>query len=210
MSDFQMSIVASILGGGFFNWLFREWISERIKNSIANEYAQKLETHKSSLKSLADVELEKLRSQLAQASIEHQVKFSKLHELRAEIIANTYERLKDLYMKLGDYVKLFEPVGDKSQKERRELAAQAHKFFNDYFQGKLIFFPKTTADKLQEINLDLVRAFNQFAINVEMAGHNRQNSTENWIKVFETVNVEIKEALVEIECEFRALLGEQV
>jgi len=204
-----IGLVVSIFGTGLFNWILRLWVAERIKNSIKNEYDQKLETHKAVLKAETEIEIEKFKSQLSQLSIEHQIRFSKLHELRAEIIAETYSLLKNLYIKLGDYVKLFEPAGDQPRDERRKLAIAAHEKFSTYFQEKIIFFPKATANKLEKINTDLVKSFNQFSFGVEMASQMGQNSTENWIKVFESVNGEIKEALTDIEDEFRGLLGEK-
>ena len=199
----------SIIGTGLVNWFFRTWISEGIKNAIKSEYDQKLETHKALLRSQSEIEIEKLKSQLALVGMEHQIRFSKLHEMRAIVVADTYERLKDLHHRLGEYVQIFEPAGGKPKEERRNLAYESHESFRAYFQSKLIFFPKTTADKLEKINQDLVRAFNKFAVGVEMAPQMGGNSTEKWMEVFEAVTVEIKAALGEIESEFRELLGEK-
>ena len=203
------TLMVSILGTGLINFIFRTWISERIKNAIKSEYDQKLETHKAILKSQSDVEIERLKSQLALVGIEHQIRFSKLHEMRAEIVADTYEKLKDLHYKLGEYVQIFEPAGGKPKNERRQSAYDSHETFRSYFQTKLIFFPKATADKLEKINQDLVRAFNNFAFGVEMAPQMGGNPAEKWIEVFEAVTGEIRDALAEIEVEFRELLGEK-
>lgn len=207
--EISTALIVSILGTGLINFIFRTWISERMKNTIKSEYDQKLETHKAILKSQSDVEIERLKSQLALVGIEHQIRFSKLHEMRAEIVADTYEKLKDLHHKLGEYVQIFEPAGGKPKNERRQAAYESHESFRGYFQTKLIFFPKSTADKLEKINLDLVRAFNNFTFGVEMAPQVGGNSTEKWMEVFEAVTGEIKEALGEIEEEFRELLGEK-
>lgn len=203
------ALSVSILGTGLINFIFRTWISERIKNTIKSEYDQKLETHKAILKSQSDVEIERLKSQLALIGIEHQIKFSKLHEIRAEVVAETYEKLKDLHHKLGEYVQIFEPAGGKPKNERRQSAYESHETFRSYFQTKLIFFPKPTADKLEKINRDLVRAFNNFTFGVEMAPQTGGNPAEKWMEVFEAVTGEISDALIEIEAEFRELLGEK-
>lgn len=207
--EIYIALLVSVFGTGFINWIFRTWISERIKNAIKSEYDQKLETHKALLRSQSDVEIEKLKSQLALVGIEHQIRFSKLHEMRAIVVADTYERLKDLHYRLSEYVQIFEPAGGKPKDERRELAYQSHESFRIYFQSKLIFFPKQTADKLEKINQDLVRAFNKFAFGVERAPQMGGNPAEKWIEVFEAVTGEIKLALDEIEGEFRELLGEK-
>ncbi len=203
------ALIVSILGTGLINFIFRTWISERIKNAIKSEYDQKLETHKAILKSHSDVEIERLKSQLALVGIEHQIRFTKLHEVRATVVADTYEKLKDLHHKLGEYVQIFEPAGGKPKTDRRQLAYESHESFRSYFQSKLIFFPKLTADKLEKINQDLVRAFNNFTFGVELAPQMGGNPAEKWMEVFEAVTVEIKVALEEIEAEFRELLGEK-
>ena len=203
------ALIVSILGTGLINFIFRTWISERIKNAIKSEYDQKLETHKAILKSHSDVEIERLKSQLALVGIEHQIRFTKLHEVRATVVADTYEKLKDLHHKLGEYVQIFEPAGGKHKTVRRQLAYESHESFRSYFQSKLIFFPKLTADKLEKINQDLVRAFNNFTFGVELAPQMGGNPAEKWMEVFEAVTVEIKVALEEIEAEFRELLGEK-
>jgi hypothetical protein len=207
--EIYIALLVSAFGTGLINWIFRTWISERIKNAIKSEYDQKLETHKALLRSQSDVEIEKLKSQLALVGIEHQIRFSKLHEMRAIVVADTYERLKDLHHRLSEYVQIFEPAGGKPKEERRELAYKSHESFRVYFQSKLIFFPKQTADKLEKINQDLVKAFNNFTIGVEMAPQMGGNQAEKWIEVFEVVTGEIKLALGEIEGEFRELLGEK-
>ena len=207
--EIYIALLVSAFGTGLINWIFRTWISERIKNAIKSEYDQKLETHKALLRSQSDVEIEKLKSQLALVGIEHQIRFSKLHEMRAIVVADTYERLKDLHHRLSEYVQIFEPAGGKPKEERRELAYKSHESFRVYFQSKLIFFPKQTADKLEKINQDLVKEFKNFNIGVEMAPQMGGNQAEKWIEVFEVVTGEIKLALGEIEGEFRELLGEK-
>ena len=127
--------VSSALAG-LLLWLMKSWISERLKNAIKNEYDQKLETHKSQLKAQSDIEIEKLRSNLSIAATEQNVKFSKLHNDRAEVIANTYSLLKEVFLTVEDYVKIFEPVGDKPIEERRQIAVDAHNEFRGYYPKK--------------------------------------------------------------------------
>jgi hypothetical protein len=78
------------------------------------------------LKANSAAELEKLRSTLAVAAAERHVRFSKLHERRAEAVAETYGLLRELHWRLGDYVKIFEPAGDRPKEERRNDVAEAH------------------------------------------------------------------------------------
>lgn len=47
--DTILNILAGGIGGAIIAWLLRTWISERLKQSIAHEYSQKLESYKAEL-----------------------------------------------------------------------------------------------------------------------------------------------------------------
>lgn len=177
-----------------------------MKNAIKAEYDQKLETHKSQLKAQTDIEVERFRSQLRVAATEREVRFSNLHSKRAEIIAETYHLLKELFVKLSDYVKLVEMSGEPAREERGKAAAEAHDAFRKYYATKVIFLPRTTAENLEKIDLEFVRNFNRFVFEVERA--TGPGKTKKWIGVFERVEGDVKNALGELEDEFRSLLGE--
>ncbi|NLN57980.1 MAG: hypothetical protein GX151_08610 [Gammaproteobacteria bacterium] len=64
-----LNIISGGIGGAILVWLFRNWISERLKQSIQHEYSQKLENHKAELNSkvqsvLYEQQLHQLRTSL--------------------------------------------------------------------------------------------------------------------------------------------------
>lgn len=208
-----MELLTTILTSGAVSalliWLTKTWISERLKHAIKHEYDEKLETHKAQVKAQADVELEKLRADLKISATEHELRFSALHEKRAETVAETYALLKQLFYRLADYVKILEPVGDKPKDERRKAAADAHAAFRTYYSGRLIFFPKRTAEKLETINQQFVKSFNEFVLGVEMRERGGGDGTQKWLEIFNRLDGEIKIALGELEDEFRKLMGDE-
>lgn len=224
-SEFLLEMITSAAVSavltGLLLWLTKSWVSERLKNAIKNEYDEKLETHKSELKarsdadiethkaklrSQSDTEVERLKSNLSVAAAERHVKFSRLHEERASVVAETYALLKEVYLTIQDYVKIFEPSGDKPRDERREIASQAHKELRAYYPKKLIFLPRETANKLEEIDLELVKIFNEFAFTVDF--QQGAGDSQKWMDIFDRMKGEMKEALGELENEFRGLLGD--
>ena len=69
METIISSIFSGAIGGVFLTWLVRNWITERLKESIKHEYAQKLEIHKAELNSklqsiIHDKQLYNLRTSL--------------------------------------------------------------------------------------------------------------------------------------------------
>jgi len=220
--DMITSATVSAILSGLLLWLTKSWISERLKNAIKSEYDEKLETHKAQLKaqtdtevetlkaklkSQSDVEVEKLKSNLSIAASEHSVTFSKLHEQRAQVIAESYAFLKDVYLKIQDYVKVFEPAGDKPREERRQLAVEAHLNLRNFYPMKIIYLPKATAEKIEKIDMALVQTFNEFIFTVEM--QQRNGDLGKWLEIFKRMGGEMKDALNDLEDEFRILLGDK-
>lgn len=197
--------VAAITASGII-FITKTWMSERIKNSIKSEYDQKLETHKAELKAKSDVEIERLRSQLNITAAEHQVKFTRLHETRAEVTAETYSTLRELLFALNDYVKIFEMSGGPSREDRYKKLIDNHKAFYNAYSLKLIFFPKAVADKLDSINKDCLVAGNEFRLFVDIGDH--PEKTKKWMDIAEPVEKKILSALRDLEDEFRRLLGD--
>lgn len=161
------------------------------------------------LKANSAAELEKLRSTLAVAAAERHVRFSKLHERRAEAVAETYGLLRELHWRLGDYVKIFEPAGDRPKEERRNDVAEAHKAFINFYRRNRIFLSKPAVEKIEDINQKSLKAFYQFFYGVEMTQAARGDGTEKWMEIFIHVNEEMPKAISELEDEFRKLLGDE-
>lgn len=215
MSDYLAFAVQVLASAGISGilaaalvWFGRSWIAERLKQAIKSEYDQKLETHKAQLKAASETEIERLRSQLSIAASEHEIRFSRLHERRAEVVAETYRLLREVYFKLHDYVKIFEPAGDVPRAERGKAAADAHAAFRGYYRARLIFLPQDIAAKLEAIDIALVRAYNEFAIMVDRPERQHSNDAlERWTAIVDRLSGEIDTASRDLEGEFRRLLG---
>lgn len=203
------SAVVSALLASALIWLTKSVISARLEAAIRSEYEQKLETHKAQLKAQSDVEIESLKARLQIASVEHEAKFSRLQERRAEAIAETYGKLKALISAITDYTKAFEPAGDVPREKRREIAVNSHRDFNAYYTKHLIFFPRKTADDLEALNLELVRAFNKFAVFVDQRQQSDPKAFDRQTEVLEKLDGDVTNSLSQLEDDFRRLLGEQ-
>ena len=225
LSDFVLTVLSSAavsaaLAGALL-WLTKSWIGERLKHSIKSEYDEKLEshkaqlkaqfdtaleTHKAQLKSQSEVELERFRSSLAIAAAERSVKFSRLHERRMEVIANTYAKLRALHAAVADYTKAFEMVGERSRADRRNDAVAAFGEFNPYFTQNQIFLPKGVADQIQHVGRELTKVANQFTF---MVDQQKQPDPDAWMKILEQLENEVSQALVALEEALRNTIGDE-
>jgi len=125
------------------------------------------------------------------------------------VIAETYARLTELHVALGDYVKIFEPAGDKPKEERRQAVQKAHENFITYYRTKRIFIPESAVSKIDSINERSVSAFYRFFYEVEITQKQGGHDTNLWLEIFKQVKDEMPMALKELERDFRALLGDK-
>lgn len=147
LSVVSSAVVSSLLFGALF-FLTKTLIGERIRRSIEHEYAQKMEAYKAKLTAENAIELERTRSALTIATTEHQIRFSKLHEKRAEVVAETYARLRRYRTAVRNYS--CRPVGDTDPplEQQREAVDSAKKDFWDYFAPNEIYFSKDEAAEI--------------------------------------------------------------
>ena len=176
------------------------------KSLLEKIIARDTKRFESELKAQADATVERLKNELQLKTIEHQVRFSRLHEKSAETIAETYSLLRSYLHAVADYVKVLEMAGEKSKAERREAVNTALKEFRDYFVKRQIFLPKETAKRIRELDDKLFKSAQHFAMNIE--GKETTASSEDWMKAFSSVNEEIPPVLELLEDEFRGLLGQ--
>jgi hypothetical protein len=200
-------------------WLAKTTISTRLKQAIKSEYDLLLESHrnilriesdsklemlKSELKSKGDVELERLRSALNIEAAERQVHVAGLYGRRADALHTIYSLLTDLQDKLIAYVNVWELTGTPSKEELRKEAAKSYEAFNKSYKPLLIYVPATTALDLQAIEAKARHAYNRFAIIVQ--GKQTEEANNEWLKINEFVNKDIRSALSALEDDFRAML----
>jgi LPS O-antigen subunit length determinant protein (WzzB/FepE family) len=124
------------LRAAYFNGEETQDELDRRGAAIKAEYDNQLEILKAKLKSESDVEVERLRSQLSIAAAERQFRFSKLHEKRADAIAEVYALLKPFVSALADYVKVVESADGPSREDRNKRVIETGNAFLLYFLKK--------------------------------------------------------------------------
>lgn len=122
-----LSIISGGIGGAILTWLLRNWISERLKQSIKHEYAEKLETHKAELNA-------KMQSILHERQL-HQLRTSLFFDHQREAFAAILTQLAKTRTKwweiAGDPEEPFiEPVPQEEYKEFKKLFYDHQLFFD--------------------------------------------------------------------------------
>lgn len=216
--EFAIGLLSSAAVSGFLTatliWLSRSWISERLKNSIRNEYDQKLETHKAQLKAQSDLEIEKFRSTLSMNVKEHEVRFAGLHEKRGEVIAELYGLLVEAVWDASKYASPLEMEGEPSRSEKYATAMKAITTFYRFFAKNRIYLPESLCDKLETfveemrskaINLNV----HEWEQGASVPGHLHRDRIEAWSATWAYFEKEAPKAKKAMEDALRALLGSE-
>lgn len=188
--------------------LARDTITEKIRAAIKAEYDERLETLKARLKAESDLELERSKHALALEANRQSLRFARLHDKRASVIADVYAALSDTFYALRAYTAAFETAGGPSQQERLDTLAEKHRQLRQAFYPKQIFFPPEVAQRLERIEREIFAVGNVFMWTVQNQPQGAYQTTA-WMEVLKRIEGPINEALRGLEAEFRKLLGDE-
>lgn len=216
MDETVFTILTSMVSSGAFSvaviWLTQSLISERLKNAIKSEYDLQLESHKAHLKSSSDTSIEKLKSNLVLMTYEHQIKFSKLHEKRADVIAEIHEKLHHVLRssrKFVDPIRQYPNDIAESQREYEEQQLQNALFniseFVRLFESKRIYFSKELCLKIDVFIKEATRITSNAGW-VVTEKRIKDKDIDLWNKSWDEITKDVPKLLTEIEDEFRKLL----
>lgn len=122
--------------------LIQTWLTKDVRKfeaDLKTAADSELERLKSDLKDKGDISVEQLKSHLQQAVIEHQVRFSNLHEKRATIIAEVYARAVEVHW-IGRQFVL--QMGSQEHEQEGVAAQNAILDFYKFFESHRIYLPE--------------------------------------------------------------------
>ena len=190
--------------------LLQTWLAKDIKrfeSDLRNTADNELERLKQELKSKGDASIEQLKSVLQQAAIEHQVRFSNLHEKRAEIIAYIYKRLVETF---SDSQRFVFQMGHQ-EKQAEYLATQKRILdFYDFVEIHRIYLPEHICESLSRFIGALRKPVVEVYVYGDIDYPNEQTLKERkeaFMKAYESFQNDIPKARKLLQDEFRAILG---
>jgi hypothetical protein len=196
--DLLTSIGTTLASGtvvlGAAAWLAKTLLSDRL--------TRQAESFKIQLKADADTANERLKNSLQMMALEHQVRFSKLHEKRAEVIGELYARLIEVEKGYGRFVLVdgYERDAEK-QGEARHKTDDAMYEMSLFIEKHRIYFPAGVWDNA--IHVGVYGEVGGTYATPETARERR----EAFRKATEALQKEIPAARTALEDEFRKLLG---
>lgn len=148
-------------------------------------------------KSQNDNKLEKIRSKLKL----YELKQSKLHNDRADVIAKMYAMLKEMYGCIEEIL-----IADRErQKILFENFWTIWNEYRNYYPKNIIFLPKKTANTVEEVSKELLNMF--------LYSNTINNSSiygiEQTLQKVDNISQKLLSILEPLENEFRKLLGDE-
>jgi hypothetical protein len=149
-------------------------------------------------------ELEEIKGQLEKERLEHQVKFSKIHEERAVVIKEMYKRIVKIHYDAQIYF---------VNRDRKEIGDHPSSYLFDtlrYFEDHELLF----SDKVNSLISETIGHYTQLATNVDglsVASKSIQDSKyqeeKYWYdKIYDSLQKKIPELKKELKEEFRNLI----
>jgi hypothetical protein len=178
-------------------WLIRMLIT----NSLARDAAE--------FQARLQLDNEAFRSRLEMEAHRQATVFTRLHEQRAEVIAEVYKLLAIAERALRSMVTPFQMYGEDPYSKKMNSSALAIMAFQEGFEQARIWFALDTCNKADAVLTELRGIHNHFTIIVHggsTAGEKVANA-EEWGKAWDRVESKFQPLKTALEDEFRALLG---
>ncbi len=206
MSPWQTLLLA--FGGNAALLLVLAWLARSFGSQLL---AKDLEKFKATLASASIEASERLKHELQMVSLEHQVRFSRLHERRAEVITDLYALLVEVQWAGQSLVAIAEFGGEPPKNEKFATAMNKSAEFFREFDKNRIFLPEAVCKQIEEFLQGMRSRVIQFGVysqtNEYAPGHVIKERLDVWIQSSEYFDKEVPIARQALETELRSMLS---
>ena len=187
------------------------WLGKSLFETIIARDTKQFEMD---LKAKADIAIETLKSDLELKAIEHQVRFSKLHERRAEVIAELYGYLVEALWAAESFLSPIEWAGEPKKEEKHVSAMNKLVDLYRYFDKNRIYLPPEICASLEKLVTDVRGHVIHFGVYVERnygnADHVAKEKNAAWDEGWRAIKDQVPNARAALEAQLRALLGNPI
>lgn len=207
--DMVQVVILAITG----NTLLLAVLGWLARSLIQNMFAKDLSTHRIRLEAENERAAIALGHELSLTAKEHDIRFGKLHERRADTIAKLYELLVDTSEKGSTYSS---PIGfgnDPPKSEQYGTFAESYNSAATFFFRNKIFLPALTCTKIEELFRAIKEHPSRMQLYMNMAERHPESemsvkSNEAWDQAWKYFDKEFKPAMAALENDLRMLLGD--
>jgi hypothetical protein len=206
MEDFWSSFI-TLIGSGTIVLAGIAWL---IKSMINNFLSKNIEAYKLNLKSNSEITIEELKNELRRKSFENEIMFERLHQKRANIIADLYSKLVISVQSVESFLAPFEYSGAPTKNEKYKKTVNDLINFINFFERNRIYFSENLCILIDDFihkTKDPTFEFASYLNLAEADAEDRKEKLKVWSKTWKSVDSIIKPAKEIIEKEFRSILG---
>jgi hypothetical protein len=216
MSVDWTTVVAALGGQGAFLlaavWLLKSGINqglnrdlERYKTELKSKSDLEIERVKNELRSKTDLEIERVKNELKLAELEHDVRFSRLHDRRTEVIATLYRLMVEAEWLAQAYA-----YGEKSPEQAKDALAKTLELRREFERTRL-YLPNSVCVVMSKWIQRVFSIVNAVKIYFTDLPHPNPimipQQDEQMRRVVEAFETEVPGIKSLLESEFRRLLG---
>jgi hypothetical protein len=166
----------------------------------------------SDLKAKSDAAIEHLKNELHLKTIEHQVRFSRLHEKRAEVVAELNGLFAEALWEAESFLSPMEWNGEPSKLEKYRVAMNKLVGLYRYFDKHRIYLPPPLCGSLESLVMEVRGLVTKFGVYLEVTdnhfnGPAQQEKWKAWTDGWDAIRTKVPQARRDLEEEFRTLLG---
>lgn len=203
------------VGTGIFALLVKSLVVNSLNREL-EAYKSKLNTDLEAHKATLLKDVEAFKSTLQLATIEHRIRFSKLHDKRAEVIQDLYGKLVALDTAIHSVLKRFQKVGEASLEDKVREYGRLHNELNEFFLPNKLFFDNKTCriiDELLFLSRDTYFDITTYPVDTESPEYRYglrdllKERHEYWEKAQKVFDTDIQKLKIQLEAQFRAMLG---
>ncbi len=190
-------------------WVAREAIKHWLDRDI--------ESYRTKLEAAHGAALARMRHDLTLRAVEHEIRFRSMHERQAEVVAETYVRLRDVHVAVAASVSPVQRVGRPQEAERSAEVERAFTEFLAYFPPQQLFLPEVSRDAVQELALelaDIVDAWKFVGVHGQITADDQDAGREEIADlkderrdVLDRIRRRVPGLMRKLEADFKRLLG---
>jgi hypothetical protein len=177
------------------------------RKSIESFFATTTELRKVEL----NKDLESYKAELSKAALSHQIRFSRLHNDRAEAILTMYEKLVVMEGAMMSLTAAVEFAGEPSKDEKLKTAMNTVQDFFNYFSRKEVLFDEGACKLMSEISDSYWKATLRLGIMWSVGQLDNPNlvreKAATWEAAVRVVEERVPTMKRELKAELRTMLG---
>ena len=179
---------------------------------IEHKLSRGISRFQSELKATSDAAIERLKSDLQLHAIEHQVRFSRLHEKRATTVAELNSLIAEAMWEAENFLSILEFPGEPSKHEKYHATMTKLVELSRYFDKHRIYLSSEVTIPLEALVQKVRTLVTRFGVYLSCEDRQLQDPTradknKAWNKGWEAIRNEVPAVRRTLENEFRAILN---